>query len=884
MPVLSIGKLLPGSAAYYLGTVASGAEDYYLGHGESPGQWCGRSAGRLGLEGEVDAEALHRLLDHEHPATGERLTRGHSVPTVVGYDATFCAPKSVSLLYGLGDPETSNEVRNAHDTATAKALGVFEGVAQGRRGAGGHQLVGGDGFVAAAFRHRTSRAMDPHLHTHVVVANVVYAAEDDRWSALDGRPVYQWCLTVGHLYGAQLRYELTRRLGVGWQPVENGLADIEGIAPPVLDAFSTRRADIEADLDASGRTGAKAAQDAVYFTRPKKETGVDTADLFAGWREQADALGFDAPALAATLHRAGPIDVPCPGSPDADELYWRLAAPDGLTEKASTFGRREVIEAICELLPAGGQIEDILKLTDGFLESAHVIGLGTREDIALTRRNGSLVPSGRDEDRYSTPEMILVEQRLLAGAARRRHDHAGVASGQAITGALAMRPTISDEQRAMIDRVCTSGAGVDLVGGVAGSGKTYALAAANDAWTASGFTVSGVCLAAKAARRLEQGSAIASTTLDSFLLRIERTPLGPTDVVVVDEAAMVGTRKLEQLLNHAEATGAKMVLTGDPFQLPEIDAGGAFVGLARRLGTVELTENRRQHEPWERDALGELRNGDTDVAVDSFLGHGRIHTADTIEELCREMVEQWWDARQRGERALMCAPTLRQVDQLNRLARSRLATEGQLDADRLYSGGRHYAVGDRVLALRNDRRLGVLNGTEAVITGFDFDRRTLPAAGEDGPLSIPFDYVETHLTHAYATTIHKAQGATVDRTLVLADDTARRETLYTALSRGTMSNDVYMTVADWRDEYRHANEPEIDPVDALANAARRSAAKHLAIEGVDDRWTPVEALQAERDHLQTVLRAKPADPTLQLQSVQTGIRVVSPAFSGQRLA
>ena len=187
----SIGKLLPGRAEYYIGTVANGVEDYYTGAGEAPGQWIGTSADRLGLSGQVDAEQLHRVLDFKDPTTGERLTRGHAVPKVVGFETTFCDPKSVSLLFGLGDPEVSNEVRNAHDVAVARALEIYESIAQGRRGAGGHHTVEGEGFVGAAFRHRTSRNLDPHLHTHVVVANLVHAAEDDRWSALDGRPLYQ---------------------------------------------------------------------------------------------------------------------------------------------------------------------------------------------------------------------------------------------------------------------------------------------------------------------------------------------------------------------------------------------------------------------------------------------------------------------------------------------------------------------------------------------------------------------------------------------------------------------------------------------------------------------------------------------------------------------
>jgi conjugative relaxase-like TrwC/TraI family protein len=870
--VLSIGVLLPGRAEYYLGTVANGVEDYYTGAGEAPGQWCGTSAARLGLAGEVDADVLHRVLEHADPATGERLTTGHAVAKVIGFDTTFCPPKSVSLLFGLGDPEVSNEVRNAHDAAVTRALAIYETLAQGRRGAGGRRIVEGEGFVGAAFRHRTSRASDPHLHTHVVIANLVHAGEDERWSALDGRPVFQWCRTIGHLYNAELRHELTRRLGVEWTEVKNGLADIEGVPRSVIDAFSTRRAEIEADLQEHGLSGAKAAQQAVYMTRPAKDSTVDATDLTARWRTQADALGFDADALATTLGRVTDIDPPEPGTVAAEKLFIALGGPDGLTARTATFGRREVIEAICDALPTGGRIEDILDLADGFLSSAYVVGIGAQGDRALQRRDGHLVPAGREAERYSTPEMITVEQRVLANVARRQSSGAGIAEPDALGAALAARPTISGKQEAMVRDLCTSGAGVDLVEGVAGSGKTFALAAAREAWTASGFTVSGACLAARTARRLEESAAIPSTTLDALLMRLLRSRLEPCDVVVVDEAAMVGTRKLERLLAYAESAGAKVVLIGDPCQLPEIDAGGAFVGLARRFGAFELTENRRQHEPWERDALGQLRHGDPDVAIDAFLDGDRIHVADTFDELSQDLVDHWWSARENGEDALMCAPTRRHVDELNQIARHRLVAAGQLHGAGQRIGDREFAVGDQVLALRNDRRVGVLNGDSAVIVGFDSHRREITAAGEHGPVVIPYRYAEQWLTHGYAVTIHKAQGATVDRTFVLADDTVMRQHLYTALSRGRSRNDLYMTTADWRTEIRHAPERETDEIDGLRAAVHRDGAQRLALDTAGDQYVPTNVLRAEEYHLWKILACGPRDPSERLRGVADQIR------------
>lgn len=212
--MLNIGKLAASSEDYYLQTVASGVEDYYVGRGEAPGYWLGAGAGTLGLSGLVEAETLRAALGGVDPTSGERLGSGRGGRKVPGFDLTFRAPKSVSVLWGLSDPVTAGQVREAHDAAVAAALGYLERqAAWSRRGPGGYEAVAGEGFVAAAFRHRTSRAGDPLLHTHVLVSNLTRAGGDGRWRTLDARRLYLHAKTAGYLYQSQLRYELSHRLG-----------------------------------------------------------------------------------------------------------------------------------------------------------------------------------------------------------------------------------------------------------------------------------------------------------------------------------------------------------------------------------------------------------------------------------------------------------------------------------------------------------------------------------------------------------------------------------------------------------------------------------------------------------------------------------------------
>jgi ATP-dependent exoDNAse (exonuclease V) alpha subunit len=387
----------------------------------------------------------------------------------------------------------------------------------------------------------------------------------------------------------------------------------------------------------------------------------------------------------------------------------------------------------------------------------------------------------------------------------------------------------------MVHRICRSGAGVDVIVGVAGAGKTFALAAAYDAWTSSGHRVIGATLAARAARQLEAASGIRSSTLTRLLADLDRPDGGrlcPDHVVVVDEATMVGTRKLLELVRHAHSAGAKVLLIGDPCQLPEIEAGGAFAGLARRGDRTALRTNRRQHEPWERQALSDIRLGRAEEAVAAYVAHGRIHHDPDPDVVRDRIIDDWWTATSDGADVLMLAAHHRQVDALNQRARQRMRAAGRLGERELQLGGRAYAVGDTVLALRNDYRHGLLNGTRGTITAINQPARGLVVTTDDrATVTIPFAYAAAgSLTHGYAMTIHKAEGATVAIALVLADATMTRQHLYTAVSRGSQCNVIYLSTDDLRAEIAHVVEAAREPIQVLIGIIDRTDAKEMAIE------------------------------------------------------
>jgi ATP-dependent exoDNAse (exonuclease V) alpha subunit len=343
--------------------------------------------------------------------------------------------------------------------------------------------------------------------------------------------------------------------------------------------------------------------------------------------------------------------------------------------------------------------------------------------------------------------------------------------------------------------------------------------------------VTGCALAARAAQQLQDGSGIASTTLDRLLndLSMGRRTLGPDDVVVVDEAGMVGTRQLEALVSRAARSRAKVVLVGDPSQLPAIDAGGALTGLARRLRAHHLTENHRQTEDWERRVLRELRGAPTEGVGATYERHGRLDLADDGID---RVVDRWWHSRQDDRDVLLLAGRRDQVRELNQAIRERLSADGAIGPDRWAANGRHFAVGDEVIALRNDDHIGVLNGTRGTITGGNQRKLTIETA-DHRQVTIPIDYLDAgHLDHGYALTIHKAQGLTADETIVLGDETLAREHTYVALSRGRLGNHLSIAIADAFDD--HPAEPPDDrtPSQRLDHMTSRSAAEDMGI----DQW------------------------------------------------
>jgi ATP-dependent exoDNAse (exonuclease V) alpha subunit len=628
----------------------------------------------------------------------------------------------------------------------------------------------------------------------VLVANMS-RGPDGRWTALDSRSIYRHARTAGFVYQAVLRDELARSLGFLFEEVENGHADIAGVPKELRRHFSKRRREITAEMERQGATSARGAQVATLATRQAKSERLSEAELRERWMEAARLFDFTVEELPRLI-RSPVID-----APDAD-----IAAR--LTEHDATFSRRDVVRAVAQAATQGATLDAIEERSDEFLASEQVIPL--------------------TPERWTTPEILALEERTVALAASGERSGRGLAFEVAVAAAVADRPSFGADQRVAVESVTCSGNTLDVVIGPAGTGKTFLLDAAREAWESSGYRVIGASLAARAAAQLRAGSGIESQTADRLLLHIGqgRERLDAQTVLVVDEAGMLGTCRLAALVAEASASGAKVVLVGDPRQLPEIDAGGLFAGLATRLGFVELTENRRQRDPVEREVASEL--GLVADAMARLDRHGEVTIAENADRLRDGLVGEWHAARARGEDVLMIAGRRAAVADLNDRAHELRLANGELGPEVFATDERFFAIGDEVLANRNDYGLGLMNNDRGVLVSAA-DEVLILRLTDGREVEVPFSYVEEgHLSHGYATTVHKGQGVTCDTVLVLGDDSFTNETAYTALTRGRLRNELYLVATV--NEERHGPVPEQGPLATFTDAIARSGAKTAAID------------------------------------------------------
>jgi conjugative relaxase-like TrwC/TraI family protein len=891
-----------GAVDYYLNQTRRGLGDYYLPEGagggdgaaglSAPGSsWWGSGAEVLALSGGVGraefeplyakaahpdgghlgrrfrlpeeaaaakAEALHAASEITDPY--ERWMAKHEVrrraphASVAAWDCTFSPPKSVSLLWAAGDAHLQQQVWAAHLAAVDAGLGYLqEHAGYVRAGRNGVRVLDTTGLVVARMNEWTSRDGDMHLHTHCLILNRAQTAEDGKWRALDGRALLSARTGAGALYNRTLEAELTRRLGVAWRDRPDGLRELAGVDDELIEAFSSRRRAITAAVEqlaaayrekygVEAPTAVRSAmgQTAWANTRRRKQD-LAPAEALAAWEATARAHGRQLARLPAQVlaRHSAPAD-----SADWEAVMGRLLARLAASTRA-TFTRHDLLRAALDVLPLGGLSRGELQtraelLVDWAVTRPELVGV-TAPDVLDTpaerrRRDGTSVYTQPARQRWALAATLDQEAWLLEVAV----EPAGRTLEHDVLEAAVAEHALGRDQAEAVRELLGSERRVGLLVGPAGAGKTRTLRAVAAAWQHTGGHVLGLTVSQAAAQVLSAEAQVRAKNTAKWLheTRRGRWRLPDGSLVLIDEASMVTTADLVELVEQARRAGGKVLLVGDPAQLSAIGTGGAFGLLADRHSAAQLREVRRFIDDWEADASLALRRRDP-TALPEYAMRGRIH-AGTTDQIETGLFEAWRaDACTRYDTgrasALMIVATNEQAAVLSERARHALIQTGAVtDGPTVQLRDNVASVGDHIVTRRNDRRLRtstrgwVVNGDVwTVIHTYPDGAADVRRNSDGSTLTLPADYLAEHTHLAYATTAHRAQGMTVDVCHAAVTAETSHEQLYVAATRGRNANHLWVIVDSDRDTVRDYEDLP-DPEQILARILARTDPDRLS--------------------------------------------------------
>ena len=822
--MLTIAKMGAHSVTYYQSTVDEnrGPDSYYSEDGKQPaslwlrGEKVAEVSAFLGAENGavVSGKTVEDWFNKAVAPSGVKLGKALGDKGVPGFDLTFCAPKSVSLLWGMGaDSSVRSIVDEAHQAAVSQALDYLSEHAGYTRkqdpAASKKRLILEKlaGISGVKYEHRTSRAGDPHVHSHVLLANK-QLCQDGKVRTLDGVSLYHEARAAGMVYQATVREILRQKLGVEFGDVVNGCAEIVGLDnPELLASYSTRAREIDQwQADNGLETRAAYERIAQKITRRAKDTESPLDELETEW-----ASAEHGPTVCAFVDG---LELKCEAvSRELDEDFLPKPAQilAEVVAERSTFTRADVAEKAAELIRPGAVAPDDMTVTVERLVEASLSEKGTwsvtpekSRELDNTQREGS--------QKYTTVEVVDEVERAVDMATARIERGVNAEPIQPVEGELS--PAQADAMRAVV--------GSDYLASVvvapAGAGKTSSLKAAHKAWNQAGKHVVGLAPTGKAADVMvgenvaDESMTIARAFVGTDELNPEQTAakLGwnQDTVLVVDEAGMVSNPDTIRVLETASSAGARVVFVGDPEQYSAVKArSGLLATLSHELpDAVELTEVFRQRDAGEREASKWLRGGteaDVSRAAEWYMHHERLH-AGSVTAMMDDALTGWREDTAAGKQSLLVAATRDQVTALNAAAQKIRAERGEINTENRLrlSDGLEAGVGDVLLTRRNDSKLITSSG-DMVRNG---QRWIVDSIGKDGSITarrcddtsatvtLSSDYLEEHSQLGYAATGHSSQGATVDVARVVAGvGNLDKSSVYVPMTRGREGNFLYIS-------------------------------------------------------------------------------------------
>lgn len=873
--MITLSKPLGASqaCAYHSQEFTSPEQTYYSQQGRAQGQWHGKLAEEWNLQGEVTELAFSRLANGQHPETGEQLVKhrdsfeyknaqGETVKTMehrAGWDATFSAPKSVSLTALVGQDE---RVRQAHRESVRVALDELERFVQARLG-GNQPAETTSKWVAAQFEHDSARPVEgyaaPQLHTHVVFFNLT-ETKDGKNHALQPQELYKTQQYATAIYQSELGYRL-KQLGYETEPGKNGAPEIQGYTQQYLDVSSPRSRQIRAHLEEVGLEGAGAAQIAAHRTRDAKSPlGPEEMlqrhhQLAADFGNQPERVVKEALARGQQQDHRG----------EKKQMHAR---------EAITYSRDRHIEREA-VVDKRTLLRDALRRSMGTATFQHV-----RENLDERIRSGELVQLDRGQNGVqpmTTREMLDCEQGNIDCMKSGQGRFEPLISDQHLRKLASKFTHLSSKQRQAVEDLSSNRDRLMGLQGTAGAGKTTSLAAIREAAEREGYQVEGLAPTSRAAQQLE-GAGITSCTLQHHLARSSQSQRSQKRLYIVDESSLASSRQVKEFLHRLEERD-RVLFVGDSRQHQGVEAGRPFQQLQEAgLHTAHLDEIVRQKDPALKQAVQELANGEASQAVESLQQQGRVHQIPDRQERFQAIAKVYAESPQQ---TLVVSPDNQSRQEINQFIHSELQSQGKVKpeehsltvllprqemtgADRQWAaryelhdilrytrGSKTLGIktGDYVRVIRMDRQQNLLRVQRADGSQFAYDpvrlqgvnvyregqrnlsegdriqfttpyRRqrianrelgTVERIDGQGNLQVQLDSgrqvrfnirEHPHLDYGYAVTSHSSQGVTADRVLVHVDTGQAHEKLintrlaYVAVSRGRYDAQIYTNDAD----------------------------------------------------------------------------------------
>ncbi|MBB1435721.1 relaxase domain-containing protein [Pseudoalteromonas sp. SG43-6] len=834
--MMSFAKIRDGK--YYLDLAA---EDYYLKGGEPDGIWCGSGASLLKLKGAVASDDLSNLLKGFSPCGKAALCQNAGSNHTPGWDLTFNAPKSVSVLWAAANSELRQKIQSAQLKAVKEAIAVIEEYAAvTRRGEAGGERENVAGLITAVFEHSTSRALDPHLHSHAIVANIAPRI-DGSWGTIDSRTIMLWQKAAGMVYKVSLADSI-RSLGFETE-LDGDAFSVIGISKSICQHFSKRSAQIVDALKERGiKNRSSVSGDLASLSTRDAKGEINRADLFQQWQAELSALGLSQ--LNVQKLRDEAINNE---SLLSKEVIDQEMIANILTEKSSVFTKQQAFFAGgIKTLEYGQPVQSLRAVIKNLTDSESTIELGN---------------DWKHNELFTTNDVLEKEQSLINSAKYLGGRNWAETSLNVIEHHINNQSIqLSDEQKFAVHNVCTE-SHLAILQGSAGSGKSASMRCVKDIYESMGKQVVGASVARAAANNLEDEANIKSFTIARLIawLDTDKPPISEGGVLIIDEAGQVGTFQLEQLMKFAKELNFKIILVGEDKQLDAIEHGGVLRYLSSPdvIGTTRVETIRRQNNSWDRQAVADFRDGYANQALAQYHKRGQLYFETSDAKAKEKLISEWTSFRhkQPSKRSMVIAQSWADVVELNNEMRSQLQSEGMVGNENVLVKGVvserdidvHISLGERVRFTKNDYNRNYTNGDLGTVTkvkvmddGDIWIRVKLDSGRETQFMSSSYANKNgrIYITQAYAQTVYSSQGLTIDGDVfVYYTQFMDRAHSYVACSRHKDQAHIFVNAQeleeDIPDNFQHAPR-ERGLREALAKNMSRNNRPKLAVEHLSE--------------------------------------------------